>query len=329
MEDIELEIEEQTYTGLTEYLNDSLCSEYDEYITEDGIGKSFLKATFNKKNIKNSALGYVEGTLGATALGSGVMLAAGTCPAVGVAMAVAGGALAARGMYRSIKGQVGWFREYFKARNHKDGELSKEDEEKANNELMDRSIAVAKKAAKDEKDPKKKNALNLAITSHTAAVYDENGNRRSAEDMKKNLKDKLGKDFDKTMDGVKKSAEKFDHKELDDVSKDDLKLSREQDQSNAKKIHKAIAKAEKEKKDGEDGVKKDKDGNILKKEEVVDKETGKKIKVVTHTGPRGGRFYWPDGAPKDADHKVYVQESDIVRKDLSSYLTEVFGTSEE
>jgi predicted HTH transcriptional regulator len=65
-------------------------------------------------------------------------------------------------------------------------------------------------------------------------------------------------------------------------------------------------------------IKKDKDGNILKQEEVTG-EDGKKIKVTTHTGPRGGKFYWPDGAPKDNDHKVYVKES---IQTLSEFLKE-------
>ena len=58
-----------------------------------------------------------------------------------------------------------------------------------------------------------------------------------------------------------------------------------------------------------------KDGEIEKKEEVTDKETGKKIKVITHTGPRGGKYYWPDGVSKTPENKVYVDESL-----LSSYL---------
>lgn len=56
-------------------------------------------------------------------------------------------------------------------------------------------------------------------------------------------------------------------------------------------------------------VKKDKDGNVLKQEKVTDPETGKKIKVVTHTGPKGGKFYYPDGKPKTPENKVYVKES--------------------
>ena len=48
---------------------------------------------------------------------------------------------------------------------------------------------------------------------------------------------------------------------------------------------------------------------VVKKEEVTDPKTGEKKKVTTYTGPRGGKFYYPDGAPKDAKHKVYVHEN--------------------
>lgn len=65
-------------------------------------------------------------------------------------------------------------------------------------------------------------------------------------------------------------------------------------------------------------VKKDADGNVLKQEKVTDPETGKKISVTTHTGPRGGKFYYPDGKPKTPENKVYVRESNS----LTNYLLE-------
>ena len=66
---------------------------------------------------------------------------------------------------------------------------------------------------------------------------------------------------------------------------------------------------------------KDSEGNVLKQEEITDKD-GKKKKVTTHTGPRGGKFYWPDGAPKDTEHKVYISKDGKVKEcmDLSDYL---------
>ena len=72
-------------------------------------------------------------------------------------------------------------------------------------------------------------------------------------------------------------------------------------------------------KDDKEDTKKDKDGNILNKEEVTDPETGKKIKVITHTGPRGGKFYYPKGKPKKPENKVYVNEN-FKYTQLSNYL---------
>jgi hypothetical protein len=55
----------------------------------------------------------------------------------------------------------------------------------------------------------------------------------------------------------------------------------------------------------------------IKDEEVTDPKTGKKKKVKTYTGPRGGKFYYPDGAPKKTENRVYVEHLS-----LSDYLTE-------
>lgn len=53
-----------------------------------------------------------------------------------------------------------------------------------------------------------------------------------------------------------------------------------------------------------------------KEEEVYDEETGKKVKRIVYTGPKGGRFYKSDNG-----EKVYVDESKTF-KSLSSLLLE-------
>lgn len=58
---------------------------------------------------------------------------------------------------------------------------------------------------------------------------------------------------------------------------------------------------------------------VVKTEEVTDPETGEKKTVKTFTGPRGGKFYYPDGKPKKPENKVYVSES---LKNKYSMLTE-------
>lgn len=53
-----------------------------------------------------------------------------------------------------------------------------------------------------------------------------------------------------------------------------------------------------------------------KEEEVYDEETGKKVKRIVYTGPKGGRFYKSDNG-----EKVYIDEKRTF-KSLSSLLLE-------
>ena len=61
----------------------------------------------------------------------------------------------------------------------------------------------------------------------------------------------------------------------------------------------------------------------VKDEEVTDPKTGKKIKVTTYTGPRGGKFYYPEGSPHDAKHKVYVECLSIMHEHVTSCITPI------
>lgn len=56
---------------------------------------------------------------------------------------------------------------------------------------------------------------------------------------------------------------------------------------------------------------------IEKDVEITD-DSGKKVKVSIKTGPRGGKYYYPDGKPKTPEHKVYVEKGSngyIIKKD--------------
>ena len=88
-------------------------------------------------------------------------------------------------------------------------------------------------------------------------------------------------------------------------------------------IEDAIEKAWGKKKNDLD----EKEGKFIEKEEeVTDPETGKKIKVTTFTGPRGGKFYYPDGKPKKPENKVYVHESkEFKYTKLSNHLKQLFS----
>ena len=105
-------------------------------------------------------------------------------------------------------------------------------------------------------------------------------------------------------------------KEYDDKIK---KLEKDRDTT----IEDSIEKAWGKKKNDLD----EKDGKFIEKEEeVTDPETGKKIKVTTFTGPRGGKFYYPEGSPKKPENKVYVHESkEFKYTKLSNHLKQLFG----
>lgn len=70
-------------------------------------------------------------------------------------------------------------------------------------------------------------------------------------------------------------------------------------------------------KEDEINLRDDSEDNEEKEEEVTDPNTGKKIKKVKHTGPRGGHYYLDD----DKD-KVYPPEWNESQKSLKSVLLE-------
>jgi colicin import membrane protein len=66
---------------------------------------------------------------------------------------------------------------------------------------------------------------------------------------------------------------------------------------------------------GEDG---EPEGTTAKEEEVTDKDTGKKVKRKVYTGPKGGRYYYPNGVPHTPEHKVYVESlTEFLRRTLA------------
>ena len=120
------------------------------------------------------------------------------------------------------------------------------------------------------------------------------------------------------MKDAKESAKKTNPEDLNYITDDELKKSQEEDKKSAIAYHKKKKeKQEKDKEDSNSESEKDEEGNTLSQEEITDKD-GKKKKVTMHTGPRGGRFYYPDGAPKDEKHKVYVGKDGKVKESLYS-----------
>ena len=157
--------------------------------------------------------------------------------------------------------------------------------------------ADPKKDDKTESDPKK--------DDQTESDPKKDGD----DDTKKKLDDAEAKWKEREADFEKKWEKKLDDAETD---ADKEKVMDEYDK--AKKRLKAAKNKDLDSIDDNDDHDTEKDATKkgkykVKEEEVTDPKTGEKIKVTTYTGPRGGKFYYPDGKPKKPENKVYVHEN--------------------
>lgn len=143
----------------------------------------------------------------------------------------------------------------------------------------------------------------------------EKQSQKTKEDFEKQVEAANGKKKEKIENEYKEQSSKLE-KEYQE------KIDKEKDPDKKKKLEDEWADEEmklsaKKNKDldsiddkGEHDTEKDetKKGKYkVKEEEVKDPKTGEKIKVKTYTGPRGGKFYYPDGKPKTPENKVYVE----------------------
>ena len=130
------------------------------------------------------------------------------------------------------------------------------------------------------------------------------------------------KQTSKEMQSHKDQMDKL-NKDLEDAKRegDKDKISRAQaaieDQnkksSGIASIFSRLAQKIKGKKD-EEGPDGEPTGTTAKEEVVKDPKTGEKKKQKVYTGPRGGRYYYPEKSPHKPENKVYVES-------LSEYLT--------
>ena len=145
---------------------------------------------------------------------------------------------------------------------------------------------------------------------------------KAAEDNKKKLDDQAA-EIEKKIKDLEGKDDEESKKKLEDLKKEqeDIKKQQKENDSKLEELKKAKGKqgepAEPQTKeiDGEtftlkDGKWVNKDGETMEEEEITDpNDPDKKIKVKAYTGPRGGKYYWPDGKPKTPENKVYIQES--------------------
>jgi colicin import membrane protein len=209
--------------------------------------------------------------------------------------------------------------------------------EKMKDNMSDEQFKAFKKDMLDtyekcKDDDKFKDALNKEREKITPETYE-----KAMEESKKEAKttlEQLAKEkqeieeHEKKLDELKKQIES----ESNDDKKKELTAQLEKVKQNAPQTLAGAAsgvtatttsepKSDEEKDtnsaDKQDDDKTNQDGYEIKDEEITDPETGEKKKVKTYTGPRGGKFYYPDGAPKKPENKVYVEHLS-----LSNYLIE-------
>lgn len=219
--------------------------------------------------------------------------------------------------------------------------IAKENKER---EDLEKEIEELKKDPEANKDKIKEleNKREELINKSTMGVASPNTAKAAIERAKKDDKDGEGepepKD-DKDGEGEpKKSKEEIEkeHKEKSDALEKEYneKIENAKDKEEKDKLedewmdkqakldaekNKAVDEIEDEGKSEEEKKSKYKE----KEEEVTDPETGKKIKVTTYTGPRGGKFYYPDGKPKKPENKVYVECLNVMHEHVSSCITPI------
>ena len=222
--------------------------------------------------------------------------------------------------------------EYTKAlqdHNNKINDINKEaadKRKKVNDEYtkkLDASDKQHKDAIKSLNDEKQANLDKIKNPSDDKAVKDaETEVSKKIDDIEAKYEkdfEKVTQDFDKKEKELNAEYEKKikDAKSEDDVKKlkDELKKKQKENTDNWEKEGKKLsAQKHKEMDDVDDTDEHDtekdetKQGKYkVKQEEIEDPKTGKKIQVKTYTGPRGGKFYYPDGKPKKPENKVYVE----------------------
>ena len=125
---------------------------------------------------------------------------------------------------------------------------------------------------------------------------------------------KLKKELDRKGIKPKENADPYVLLDLLEIEREDEVAKLEDDKDSLpEELQKEFDEREKELESRIESQKKEDKG---KEEEVYDKETGKKVKRIVYTGPKGGRFYKSDNG-----EKVYIDEKRTF-KSLSSLLLE-------
>lgn len=208
----------------------------------------------------------------------------------------------------------------------KEEALDKEFAEKVENAGSDEE----KEALKKEWNDKAKALKEERKATHEANKPKDPDPKQDPKDIEKEL-EKIEAEYKEKSKALEKEYEEKIEKESDADKKKALEDEWE------KKERELSAERNKKKDaidDNDDHTDDDetKGGKYKVKEEEVDdpNNPGKKIKVKTYTGPRGGKFYYPDGKPKKPENKVYVESMNsgverVKMLPLNVFLTRYMG----
>lgn len=173
-------------------------------------------------------------------------------------------------------------------------------------------VVDLKERIEDEKDPEKKQELQDQYDNVLKTCFDKNGNPRAnpklselPKDQRKSFKEQFDKDI------KSKSLKNIDKKLVDDVDfEEEIENVNKRFEKKERENRKKFREEESQKNQSKETKPDDEDNEETStEEEVTDPETGEKKKVKMYTGPRGGRYYYPEGTPKKPENRVYPNES--------------------
>ena len=160
-------------------------------------------------------------------------------------------------------------------------------------------------------DKTKQNAPKTMASEATGVSSVSTGDKSKDEpkDEPKKSKDDIEKEYKTKSDELEKEYDEKIKNAKDDEEKEKLESEWMDKQKKLDAVkNKAVDEIEDEGKSDEEKKSK----YVEKEEEITDSETGEKKKVKTYTGPRGGKFYYPDGKPKNPENKVYLEHLSLM-----------------
>ena len=172
----------------------------------------------------------------------------------------------------------------------------KKETEKAMKRITKQTMAMEKEYEKLP-EGKDKEELGKALERFNRAMRGE-GTKEDMEAIEKESKRELTKDEQNIRVGLLMKTNK--------ISDEDAEVEMKKRNYTPDNLNKTAKSAGLIKEEPEEET--NDQGEVIKDMEVEDPGSGKKVIRKVHIGPRGGKYYWPDGKPHDEKHKVYINK---------------------